>query len=95
MSPLERFANHIGSEWDRFVDSLSRIFGQDDSDGQWKTFRGGSGNDRGDEHDHYVRKVMAKDAHENILVYLESVGPLLNDLAGLFKDLNMDDPSKV
>ena len=38
---------------------------------------------------------MEQDAHERIARYLTQVEPLLDDLAGLFHDLNMDDPSKV
>ena len=43
----------------------------------------------------YISKEMATDARINILNYLESAAPLMNDLSGLFDEMNMNDPTKV
>ena len=49
----------------------------------------------GDELESYVSKEMAADARQHILSYLDIAVPLLDDLAGLFDEMNMDDPTKV
>ena len=43
----------------------------------------------------FITLEMSKNVHEHIESYLEIVKPLLLDLAGLFSELNMDDPTKV
>uniref|UniRef100_A0A6U0GEQ3 Glycolipid transfer protein domain-containing protein n=1 Tax=Helicotheca tamesis TaxID=374047 RepID=A0A6U0GEQ3_9STRA len=43
----------------------------------------------------YVTKQMELDARERIKVYLHVAKPLLNDLEGLFHEMNMEDPSTV
>lgn len=43
----------------------------------------------------FVSKEMTEAAHKHISMYLDIVQPVLGDLAGLFDDLNMDDPTKV
>lgn len=43
----------------------------------------------------FIAKEMIKDAHKHIEFYLEVVRPLLDDLALVFDELNMDDPTKV
>ena len=43
----------------------------------------------------FVSKEMTEAAHKHISMYLDVVQPVLGDLAGLFDDLNMDDPTKV
>lgn len=43
----------------------------------------------------YITREMTKDAHNHISDYLGSIKPLLDDLTGLFKEMNMDDPTKV
>lgn len=105
MNALERFGNHlvcewdkfgkhVGGEWDKLMDAVVRVFDQDTKS---STMRGGysASGLEGDELDKFITERMAQDAHEHIVVYLESVQPLLQDLAGLFHDLNMDDPTKV
>ena len=108
MNPFERFGNHIGSEWDKLarhvggewdklVDSVVRVFDQDSSSSKGTRVRGGGQfkGIEGSELDQFITERMAKDAHAHIEIYLTSVEPLLQDLAGLFDDLNMDDPTKV
>jgi len=43
----------------------------------------------------YITREMKKNAHNHISDYLGSIEPLLDDLTGLFKEMNMDDPTKV
>jgi len=50
---------------------------------------------QGAELEAFVVDNMTKKAHEHIEHYLETANPLLRDLAGLFDDLNMEDPTKV
>ena len=48
-----------------------------------------------DEKEAFISKQMTEAAHSQISSYLEVVQPVLGELAGLFEDLNMDDPTKV
>lgn len=102
MNPLERFGHHlshewdkfgrhVGGEWDKFVDNVVRVFDQDSPS---RIIRGGA-QLGGDELDRFVTERMQQDAHDHIVVYLESVLPLLKNLEQLFEELNMDDPTKV
>merc|ERR1711935_425365 len=43
----------------------------------------------------YIDNIMRTDAHEAILEYLNVAQPLLLNLADLFDEFNMDDPTKV
>jgi len=49
----------------------------------------------GDALQNYVDKHMTEYAHNQMNVYLEVVVPVLDDLEGLFEDLNMNDQTKV
>lgn len=87
-----KFGRHVGGEWDKLVDNVVRV-----------VIRGGATAvalqvkmvEEGDAYDRFITEKMQQDAHEQIVVYLESVMQLLNQLADLFQDLNMDDPTKV
>ena len=99
---FDKFGKHVGNEWDKLVDSVVRVFDQDtvksrDARGILRGGGGGAsmGSDVDAQVDQYVSQQMAQDAHERIQVYLTQVEPLLQDLADLFDDLNMDDPTKV
>jgi hypothetical protein len=55
-----------------------------------------NGNDvSSEELEAFISEEMAIDARDHILMYLNAVVPLLNDLSGLFEEMNMDDPTKV
>jgi hypothetical protein len=106
LNPLERFGNHIanewtkfgrhvGGEWDKLVDNVVRVFDQDSQQDNRGVIRGGGQIVDGDELDRFITEKMQQDAHEHIVAYLDSVSPLLENLADLFQDLNMDDPTKV
>jgi hypothetical protein len=49
----------------------------------------------GEQLESYISTEMAADARQHILEYLNVAVPLLHDLAGLFDEMNMDDPTKV
>lgn len=104
---LEKIGDHIGGEWDKVVCNVSNIIQHDNHDcfstekGALST-RGGSDNKgssgRGvndEELDQFVKSEMAKDASNHIVSFLKIVKPVLNDLEGLFDEMNMNDPTKV
>lgn len=43
----------------------------------------------------FVTNEIVKNAHEHISIYLDVVNPLLDDISLLFRQMNMDDPTKV
>jgi hypothetical protein len=95
-NPFEKVGRHIGREWDKLAGPVIEIFGGKPSLMKLERVRGGS--QEGVQHadiDEYITREMTKDAHEHILAHLEVVKPLLMDLAELFDELNMDDPTKV
>jgi Glycolipid transfer protein (GLTP) len=84
--------HRIGWECEKLVHHIGKHF-----DGERKV-RGGSNSQAGlsgDELEAYLVAEMSKDVHENIISYLSVAKPLLDDIAGLFEELNMDDPTKV
>jgi hypothetical protein len=97
-----KFGRHVGGEWDKLVDNVVRVLDQDSSDAS-RVIRGGAttsqrvmvAEEEGDVYDRFITEKMQQDAHEHIVGYLESVTPLLNHVADLFQELNMDDPTKV
>eukprot|EP00566_Odontella_aurita_P002629 CAMPEP_0113540796 /NCGR_PEP_ID=MMETSP0015_2-20120614/8676_1 /TAXON_ID=2838 /ORGANISM="Odontella" /LENGTH=916 /DNA_ID=CAMNT_0000440633 /DNA_START=68 /DNA_END=2818 /DNA_ORIENTATION=+ /assembly_acc=CAM_ASM_000160 len=105
----DKIGKHIGGEWDKLASNVVRIFHKDDEDKNARgssrssttDMRGGalSGSGgaglTGEELERYVSGEMARDAHGHIERYLRIVRPLLTDLAGLFDEMNMDDPTKV
>jgi len=92
MNPLEQIVKHLGAEWDKLVG----FFGGNGGVGE-VNIRGGDQGEglQGAELEAFVVDNMTKKAHEHIEHYLETANPLLRDLAGLFDDLNMEDPTKV
>jgi hypothetical protein len=102
---FDKFGKHFGGEWDKVVCNASNVFrkGDDkDCDDNMKislNTRGGisithiSLND--EDIEEYTSKEMQKDAKEHIMVFLRTANPVLKDLAGLFDEMNMDDPTKV
>eukprot|EP00544_Gedaniella_sp_CCMP2646_P005115 CAMPEP_0202493874 /NCGR_PEP_ID=MMETSP1361-20130828/10038_1 /ASSEMBLY_ACC=CAM_ASM_000849 /TAXON_ID=210615 /ORGANISM="Staurosira complex sp., Strain CCMP2646" /LENGTH=719 /DNA_ID=CAMNT_0049124235 /DNA_START=60 /DNA_END=2219 /DNA_ORIENTATION=+ len=103
-----KLSQHIGGEWNKLVDNVVRVFDQDvskpkeeDADAATRVRGGGSTSSSSldeyysEEMEQFISQQMEQDAHQRIARYLKQVEPLLEDLAGLFHDLNMDDPSKV
>jgi hypothetical protein len=97
LNPLEQLGKHIGGEWDKFVGFVGGIFGhRDTTPGDFNVRGGGQGRGlQGSELEAFVVEKMTENAHKHIVDYLAAATPLLEDLAGLFDDLNMEDPTKV
>lgn len=93
---LERFGRHIGNEWGKLTRCIVHVF-----DKSPKEMIDSIANSEDldislrEEKDDYINKNMETDAHEQILEYLDMAQPLLVDLANLFDEFNMDDPTKV
>lgn len=105
-NPFVSFFKHVGGEWDKLVYSVAQVFGHDNDKPQELLVRGGSGSGSASSPillqqlqdnavDALVTREMTKDAHEHISSYLKVVYPLLEDLAKLFDQMNMDDPTRV
>ena len=98
LNPIEKLGMHIGNEWNKFAGPVVQLFGMHAPKSEMNCVRGGSTEpivELQADIDDYISREMAKDAREHILSYLEVAQPLLEDLAGLFDELNMDDPTKV
>lgn len=97
LNPLEQLGKHIGGEWDKLVGFVGGIFAaKDDSVNDFHVRGGGQGQGlQGEELESFVMEKMTENAHEHIVDYLKAANPLLRDLAGLFENLNMEDPTKV
>jgi hypothetical protein len=110
MNPLEKIGKHIGSEWDKLAgsvgsewgklaDSVVRLFHYEPQQ-QVNPTHGAAFVEQREENmyvdvNQLVAEEMQKDAFQNIDSFLHVAKPLLADLAGVFGELNMDDPSKV
>ena len=103
---LNRLGKHIGNEWDKVSCSVSNIFKakKDDVDCDDKgplIARGGGNNVitsnelSSEDTENYITTKMTEDAKEHIITYLKIAKPVLDDLANLFDEMNMDDPTKV
>jgi hypothetical protein len=97
-NPFEKLGRHIGREWDKLVGPVVRLLDQT-SRPKMEHMRGGSDVDEDGsfqvEMENYINQEMQKDAHAHIVAYLSIAQPLLDDLANLFDEFNMDDPTKV
>eukprot|EP00541_Cyclophora_tenuis_P003616 CAMPEP_0116558324 /NCGR_PEP_ID=MMETSP0397-20121206/9746_1 /TAXON_ID=216820 /ORGANISM="Cyclophora tenuis, Strain ECT3854" /LENGTH=274 /DNA_ID=CAMNT_0004083907 /DNA_START=31 /DNA_END=855 /DNA_ORIENTATION=+ len=94
LNPLQQFGEHIVNEWDKFTSTIGGIFNENKKNKEF-TRQSASPGLVGQDLDEFVKKEMTQDAHNHIGVYLQTVQGLLSDLATLFKELNMDDPTKV
>jgi len=95
----DKFGKHVGGEWDKLAHGVVKIFQKDDARSNQSSdidLRGGASRHlSGEALESYVTDQMALDARGHIVRYLGIVRPLLSDIAGLFKEMNMDDPTKV
>ena len=100
--PPENFFHRIGWEIEKFVNGIGQNLENlsNKSNDKKKKVRGGGqgssvGGLSGDELEDFVCAEMSKNVHEHIVEYLKVAKPLLNDIAGLMDEMNMDDPTKV
>lgn len=107
---IDTLGRNIGSMWDETLCNFSNIIKNDNEKDDCEN-RSNSLNTRGggrgvgskptnaglsdEEMEEYVTNEMKQDAKEHILAYLNIARPMLTDLAGLFDEMNMDDPTKV
>jgi Glycolipid transfer protein (GLTP) len=87
-NPFVSFFNHVGSEWDKIVQNL---FKNDDFDVSGSP----ASSSQQDALEDFVTREMLHDAHEQIRAYLQIVYPMLDELAVIFDENNMDDPTRV
>ena len=95
-NPVEQFFDDIGSEWDKLVNKILKKDKRSQAPTAVHKVRGGG--DSGDVvivDEEFVTREMVKDAQQQIAAYLDVAKPLLDTLANLFDDLNMNDPRKV
>jgi hypothetical protein len=104
----KKFGKHVEEEWKKNICNISKIIkkGDDDNCGDNTKSsirsRGGSSTkqeysiDLSDEDiERITSEEMQKDATEHIKVFIRITRPILQDLEGLFDEMNMDDPTKV
>ncbi len=93
---FENFTRNVSREWDKFAGSIGRIFGNGRGRPlEHKRVASGHGSLDAIEMEVFVKEQMEIDAHEHIVAYLEVAQPILKDLAALFDEFNMEDPTKV
>jgi Glycolipid transfer protein (GLTP) len=92
-NPVEQLLNHIGGEWDKLAFNVVKVFNKNALAPEMQVRGGGESLQALDED--YITQEMVKDAHQQIVAYLQVARPLLQNLATLFDDLNMDDPTRV
>jgi len=105
---IDNIGRNIGSKWDEAVCNLSNIFKNNNDEEDCGNnaenslnTRGGGGSKQSNvglndyDVEEYVTNEMKQDAKEHILAYLNVAKLMLSDLAGLFDEMNMDDPTRV
>mmetsp|Transcript_6354 Transcript_6354/g.7993 ORF Transcript_6354/g.7993 Transcript_6354/m.7993 type:complete len:654 (-) Transcript_6354:121-2082(-) len=94
----DKLGHHIQGEWIKLSGNTLKLFRHNNKVRNVK-MRGGSGRQnvglQGDELMAFVNNEMESKALKQIEIYLHVAKPLLDDLAGLFEEMNMNDPTKV
>jgi len=99
----DKLSIHVGNEWEKVADTVANVMlhknrpEKMDLSSTPRDVSGGGGRRglTGDALEEYVTQQMLLDAEQHISLYLGVARPLLRDLAGLFHEMNMDDPTKV
>lgn len=95
-NPFEQLIHHIGGEWDKFASHFAKVVLKKQDHPQKTNVSAGLMDIHGGSiDDNYVTEQMVEDGHQQIEVYLEVVLPILDALAQIFSDLNMNDPTRV
>lgn len=95
-NPLEKLSRHIGQEWEKLAGSIGGLFrNQRSSVTELKMEQVNLGDRCAIDMDAVINEQMKLDAHDHIITYLEVAKPILDDLAKLFDEFNMNDPTKV
>lgn len=97
----DKIFSHWLSEWDKLASNVIQAFDKKSIKQSSPVGTKNYGQDRNErsltkeEIEERVTLEMTRIAHDQIETYLEVIKPLIDDLNGLFKDMNMDDPTKV
>jgi len=95
-SEMDKFGKHVEEEWDKVASNIIQLFqGGDTPNGRAANSFTRDGALSGEALELYIGRKMEKDAKDHISIYLEVVSPLLEDIAGLFEEMNCDDLTKV
>ena len=110
-SETEKLLKHIGNEWDKLASNTLGLFGIkveekifNDDKSEMKNGKNGSEDNKKDEQrkgltgedlENYINERMTTNALEHMEIYLKIAEPILQDLDELFKEMNMNDPTKV
>lgn len=89
------FVHHVGSEWDKLARFVSHVFSPNHDTEEDREHASDRDDTTNEVAENFINEEMMRDARAKIAIYLEVVEPVLNDLAGLFQKMNMDDPTKV
>jgi hypothetical protein len=92
-----KIGNHVGGEWHKITSNVLRIL-KIAKDKNAKSKLSGSGSTKileGEALEQFINQKMVDHNLGTLNVHFEVVKPLLRDLAGLFEELNMNDPTKV
>jgi len=94
---LQRLGSHIAGEWDKMASNVLRLVKIGGNQVSRTTRLSGSTESRleGDALEQYVNKHLMVYNQQSLIFHFNVVKPLLQDLAGLFDEFNMDDPAKV
>lgn len=95
---LQRLGNHIAGEWDNIASNLLRLVKIGGNQESRASHLSGSSEEsrlEGDALEQYVNKNLMAYNQQSLIFHFTVVKPLLQDLAGLFDEFNMDDPAKV
>jgi len=93
---FEGLASSFVLFWSNIADSVVGLFSGSTQDSKSNKHGGSvSKGPQRNEFETFVSQKMTEDCHEKIAAYLKVVDPLLQDLARLFEEKNMDDPTRV
>ena len=90
-----KLSHHLEVEWNKAARGVVGLFQKDLGGPNMDVRGGGSAGLSGDALELFVDQEMTLDAQGHIVRYLGIVRPLLSDIAGLFEEMDMDDPTKV
>jgi len=108
---VDKLVHHVGGEWDKLICNTEKLFNKGSDNKSCKVndetinTRGGASKDiqsqgkrvimSEEELENHISREMAADARTHIKSYLGVAIPLLDDIAAVFDEMNMDDPTKV
>jgi len=98
LSECDKLGQNVGGEFDKVTCGIRKIFNHEDRKILNQRRQCAQQNRpalSGELLEQFINERMTMDARRQITTYLHVAKPLLADLAGLFAEMNMDDPTKV